>query len=70
MVEAPHEIKYYGVIGCPNQGVRRGILRPSVHLRHVWLTYSHLLPASFHSFALLHPARLRLLDFSFPHGAG
>ena len=70
MVEAPHEIKYYGVIGCPNQGVRRAILHLSIHLRRVWLSCSHLLPASFHSFVLLHPERLRLLDFSFPHGAG
>ena len=52
---------------------------PDCHLIHpvsfgafvcVWLLYSHLSPASSRADSLIHPARLRLLDFSFPHGAG
>jgi len=66
----PHARTYTkGVIGCPARAVRSPIRYQVVHYGHVWFP-SHVLPASFHSSAPILPARLRLLNFTFPSEPG
>jgi len=67
----PHARTYTkGVIGCPARAVRSPARYQVVHCGYVWFPSSHVLPASFHSSAPLHPARLRLLNFTFPREPG
>ena len=67
----PHARTYTkGVIGCPARAVRSPARYQVVHCGYVWFSSSHILPDSFHSSAPLHPAHLRLLNFTFPREPG
>jgi len=50
-----------GLIGCLNQTIFASFVSFNSFLCRVWFPVSHVLPVSFHSVALHHPARLRLL---------
>jgi len=59
-----------GVIGRPNRAVPTPFWCLTLFMRRVWLSSLHLSPVSFHSSALLHSARLHLLNFHFPLHTG
>jgi hypothetical protein len=59
-----------GSLGRPNRAVPVPFTCLASFQWHVWFSSSHLSPARSRSSALLHPARLRLLNFYFPLDAG
>jgi hypothetical protein len=59
-----------GLIGRPNRAIPAPFNCLASFMWRVWLPSSHLSTTSFHSFALLHPARLRVLNFYFPLPTG
>ena len=64
------EVEIKGLIGCPNQAILAPFAYFTSFLYRVWFPASHALSALFHSAAIHHPARLRLLYFDFPRDAG